>query len=113
MTDKDDAFLDDIFAAARDADGTVSDALIDRVVADAGLVPRAPVKETLWQSLVSAIGGWPALGGVVTAGLAGVWVGFMPPMQVESFAASVLGTTTSVSFLGEFDDLIETELTDG
>lgn len=113
MTDKDDAFLDDMFAAARDIDTSVPEILHDRVLADAALVPRAPVQDTMWQSLVAAIGGWPALGGVMTAGLVGVWVGFMPPLQVETFAANVLGTTTTVSFLGDFDDLIEPELTDG
>ena len=113
MTDKYDAFLDEIFAAARESNDTMSDALLDRVVADAGLVPRPPVRETLWQSFVASVGGWPAMGGVLTAGLAGIWVGFMPPTQVDTVAANLLGTTTSVSFLGEFDDLIEAELSDG
>ena len=113
MTDKDDAFLDDMFAAARDADTSVPDHLLDRVVADAALVPRAPAPESLWSSLISAIGGWPALGGVAMAGLIGVWVGFAPPSQIETFAADVLGTTTSVSFLDEYDTFLETELSDG
>lgn len=113
MTDKDDEFLDSLFAAARKSDDTVPDALLGRVVADSVLVPRVPVRDTLWQSFIAGIGGWPAMGGVATAGVAGIWIGFMPPLQVETFAANVLGTTTSVSFLGEFDDIFEAELTDG
>lgn len=113
MTDKDNAFLEDFFAAARAADDAVPDALLDRVIADAALVPRMPVKETLWSSLVAAIGGWPALSGVAMAGLIGIWVGFVPPTQLESFAADVLGTTTSVTFIDEFDDFLGAELGDG
>lgn len=113
MTDKDDAFLDKMFAAARAADADVPDHLLDRVLADAALVPVAVVRETFWAGLVAAIGGWPALGGVAMAGLIGVWVGFMPPAQIETFAADVLGTTTSVSFMGDFDDLLEVEASDG
>ena len=113
MTDEDDAFLDEIFDAAQRADGTVSDALMDRVLADLALVPIAPPKETLWSGLMTAIGGWPAMGGIAMAGVIGVCVGFAPPAPVETLAADILGTTTSVSFLGDFDDLFEAELTDG
>jgi len=113
MTDKDDAFLQDFFDAAQEADASVPDLLLNRVIADAALVPLAPEQDTFWSSLVASIGGWPALSGVAMAGLIGVWVGFAPPTQLESFAADVFGTTTSVSFISEFDDLLETELGDG
>lgn len=113
MTDKDDAFLQDFFDAAHDAETSVPDVLLDRVLADAALVPIHAAPETLWSSLMTAIGDWPALSGVAMAGLVGIWVGFVPPTQLESFAADILGTTTSVSFIDDFDNLIETELTDG
>lgn len=117
MTDKDDAFLDELFADARADDPVPSDALRARVLADAAAAmagePVDAVPGRFWPNLAALLGGWPALGGVAAAGLAGLWVGITPPAAIETFAADMLGTTTSVSFFSELDDFVEGNAIDG
>lgn len=114
MTDKDDALLEDLFEDARAADASVSDNLMARVLTDAAMTPLNVTKPaSLWSGLMDALGGWPALGGVAVAGVTGLWLGLAPPSSVEMIAADVLGTTTSISFMGGFDDFVEGGLSDG
>lgn len=114
MTDQDDSFLDDIFADVRKADVDVSPQLTARVLTDAAMTRLpAPPSVSFWAGLREAVGGWPAIGGVACAGVAGLWVGLAPPSSVETLAADMFGTTTSVSFIGDFDDFVEGTVTDG
>ncbi|MEM9583405.1 MAG: hypothetical protein AAGA08_09860 [Pseudomonadota bacterium] len=87
-----------------------SDALIDRIVADAKAEqPQADLrkvsKQNLWSQIVEALGGWAGLGGLVTATAAGVYIGFVQPdlMQFES-ADGEEAAFTAMSLLPD-DDL--------
>lgn len=117
MTDKDDAFLDDIFRSARTDDPVPSDDLRARVQADAmaamvspAVVPRS---RSSWDAFAQLLGGWPALSGVAAAGVAGLWLGLAPPAVIESMAADVLGTTTSVTFFTGLEDFVGEGAIDG
>lgn len=80
--------LDDLFAAARGNRPAMPEHLTRAILADAareqpGYQPVAPApigqRRSMLAQLVVAIGGWPALGGLVAASAAGLWVGIAPP----------------------------------
>ncbi|SLN56884.1 hypothetical protein PSA7680_02962 [Pseudoruegeria aquimaris] len=99
--------LDLFFGAARAADAVPTTDLLMRIAADAdaeadaraaearAAAPRAP-RRGVWAGLLAAVGGWPALAGVMTASAAGFWIGFSAP---EPFADGVswLNDTAYVS----------------
>ncbi|UWR23500.1 hypothetical protein [Sulfitobacter sp. S190] len=92
MTDRDDDdMLEDVFMQARAAPPVMPDALVRRVLADAATVqPRAP----WWQQMLRAVGGPAGVGGLVTATVAGFWIGLAPPAQALDPLALV-GTDTA------------------
>ncbi len=63
-------------ARARAEPPVATDGLMARITADA-LALRRPVRR--WHSLLAAIGGPAGFGGLVTATVAGFWLGFAPP----------------------------------
>ena len=84
----DDEMLEDLFASAKsDARAEPSPDLMARVLESAQTVQaeqqaaqgasQSPRREEggWWRALLQALGGWPSLGGVAVAGLAGVWIG--------------------------------------
>ena len=83
-----ETMLEDAFALARaEAARPAPEALMARVLADADrerppLRAAAPRPGRLAAAL-AALGGWPALGGLATAGVAGLWLGLSPPAAVE------------------------------
>jgi hypothetical protein len=106
----DDGALDAAFAAARNMSPAPSNALMSRVLADAaaatalraGLAnPDANPGTTrsgrhaggrsfgMFADLAGLLGGWPAIGGIATAALAGVWIGFAGSMSPGGLAAFV------------------------
>lgn len=117
MTDRDMDEIDTLLAQARRTQAPVDDALMARVLADAArLQPEAQQmpRQSGWRSWVrDLIGGWPAMGGVVAAGLTGVWVGVAPPAGIEEFTATFLGTSQTVAFLPETDLTLFEEPIDG
>ncbi len=85
-----DEGLDVFFAAARNSSPAPSPALLRRVMDDAMDVQgarhalptgRATAKRqpSLWVQLRDALGGWPALGGLAMAGVAGLAIGIAAP----------------------------------
>ena len=107
--------LEDLFAAARRAPTELPGPLQASLLADAQRVQeerssaRDRASETsqllsspqelsrqIWRQFVSAVGGWPALGGLVAASLSGLWIGLAPPSflpdPVESFASYSSGS---------------------
>lgn len=76
--------LDRLFADARTALPEPGAALLARVLTDAGAAQdaraRAPARRgAVWrtvQAAVAVVGGWGGVGGMVTAAVAGVWIGF-------------------------------------
>lgn len=83
--------LDDLFAAARDARPAMPDHLTAAILRDAELeqagsrtaaaraTGRIRGRWAVLGQLVVAIGGWPAMGGLVAASAAGMWIGLAPP----------------------------------
>jgi hypothetical protein len=87
-----DRELERFFAAGRAAAPAPSEALMARVLAGAeavqgGAAPAevavAPAPGGLGR-LVAALGGWPALAGLATAAMTGLWIGAAAPEMVAS-----------------------------
>ena len=81
---KDDDLLETALAAGRvAADRPVPDDLLARVEADAlahlPSRPRPAIGPGRWRIVLAALGGWPGIGGIATAGLMGLWLGFAAP----------------------------------
>ncbi|MEJ8561167.1 hypothetical protein QTO30_07975 [Yoonia sp. GPGPB17] len=101
MTNPNDDMLDDLFAQARRATPVPGDDLMTRVLADADAAQPVSsaqaLKVGLWARLLDGIGGWPAVGGLAAATVAGIWVGVAPPSSVEDMTADLIGDQVSVS----------------
>lgn len=109
--DKDDIALDAFFAAARAEEPVPGDDLMGRIMADAALVQgrsavavAAPVASG-WRGILAAIGGWPAMGGMAVATMAGLWIGISPPTGLATFASGIFGETVSVQIYADDDPL--------
>ena len=88
-----DAFFD---AARRDAPPLSPEALArmttQALEVQAGLVAPPPPAETrpgLIAQIMAAIGGWPAMASLATAGIAGLWIGAVPPAGLVNFAVTI------------------------
>lgn len=88
-----DSDLDDLFAEARTRAPAPSEALMARVLADAAthqprpfpVVERARPRPSGWSSWFAGLrGGALAGAGMMTATLAGVWIGFAQPSSMVS-----------------------------
>jgi len=116
MHDPKTSFMDDLFAQARTPDAA-SDDLMARVLADADATmlrePSLPTHRSWWQDMLQIVGGWPAMGSVAAAGVAGLWVGLAPPATIETWVAELLGTTTQITLLPDLDGLEFMETFDG
>ena len=101
--DKDLDALDDLFAKARADQPAPSDALLTRIAADAAdwqPDPRPEPRRGLMAELLDALGGWPALGGLATATMAGLYLGFAQP---DLLGRSGVAITTDAGALEEAD----------
>lgn len=95
----DDA-LESFFAAARDEVPQPSDGLMARIMVDAEMelaahaapaaAPRRAPRLGVWAAITAAFGGWPALAGMATATVAGVWLGFASPDDLNTLSGGVL-----------------------
>jgi hypothetical protein len=129
MADTSDEFdgLDAFFEAGRAEAPALSDALLARIVVDAARVQAAPQaakpgpvaprrRPGLWHTLSLAIGGRGAVAGLLSATLAGIWLGFSPPAQLapltRSITQSVLGEATALDGL-DLIPALDTVLTEG
>ncbi|WP_373635276.1 hypothetical protein [Yoonia sp. SS1-5] len=118
MTDPNDKWLDAILDDARDARPQVPDALMARVLADAAAAhaPPEPVMSNAprgWAAIAQLLGGMPALGGLATAAVAGLWLGIAPPPVIETFSAGLFGDTVSVNILEVDDFILAGDIADG
>ncbi len=111
------AALDALLAEARAVQPTPAPDLTARILADAQAAdlarhpPRAARKAPPTGGLrdvLAALGGWPALGGLSAATLAGLWIGIAPPAALDSVVAQLWGDSVSVSLYPE-DDLFGLE----
>ncbi len=76
MTQRDDFELEAALTAARAAPPPMPGALAQRILADA-LAAQTPAP--LWRRIIAGLGGPVGLGGLVTATVAGFWIGVAPP----------------------------------
>lgn len=92
MTDDDkiNTELDTLFQQARAAPAQMPEGLMARVLADADALQPAAVR-LRWQVLLRALGGAPGVGGLITAGCFGFWLGVAPPASLPDLAGTVLG----------------------
>lgn len=113
MTDRheDDLGLESFFAAARAAAPEPGSALLARIAAQgeavqaerlsAALAPPRPRRSMgIWATLAAAVGGWSAFGGMATAALAGLWIGFAGSDTLAQAVGLSSLSTASVSDTG-------------
>ncbi len=113
--DQDDAGLETLFALARAPVDPPSRELMARILADAAAVdsgrtqmaPQA-ARGGLFSGLMAALGGWPALGGLAAATVAGLWIGIAPPSGLTGLTDAVWGTSTTISVFS-VDDVLGSE----
>lgn len=116
MTKSDSDMIDDIFAQVRTQSPAVPDDLMARVLADAADMLVQPVvapKQGLWSIFVELIGGWPSVGGLAMAGIAGIWVGVAPPASVTTWTADLIGSPVSIDLFSDSSDYFSESLLDG
>ncbi|MBU2982920.1 hypothetical protein KO498_13965 [Lentibacter algarum] len=109
--DRDTQMLNDMFATARDSSPDATADLMARVMRDAAVVQdgfeqagigRNSEKSSRrfgWRSLIEGLGGWPAMGGLVTATAVGVWLGLAPYTGLSETVAGYLFESTSLDGL--------------
>lgn len=99
--------LDDLLAVAARTAPTPSEALMNRVLADAlALQPAdpalvrqaAPPRPGLWSRLAAALGGPPALAGLGTAAVFGVALGYLSPTTLDYLTGTATATDAAEFF---------------
>lgn len=96
MTETDrgtDDMLESLFEAARAAQEPADAALMARVLADARAVQAETGPTALPRrgpGLWAMLGGWPAMGGLATATVAGLWLGFTPALGVGTAVSGLI-----------------------
>ena len=99
------------------ADPVPSEELMARVMADADAVlaersagPAQEVARKGWLgAALNGIGGWPAVAGLATATVAGIWIGFAQPGSLGGVADGLLATGSAYDpgdFMPGFDSLL-------
>ena len=104
MTDPTQTDLDKLLAEAALQKPSVPTDLMARVMIDATRVqPKVPtaLQQGVWASILDVIGGWPAVGGLAMASVAGLWIGVAPPVGLDAIAAVVLGSPETIDLFGE------------
>lgn len=103
-----DALLETFFDEARAAAPSPSRTLVERILADAEnqQAPLAPTTRRPAPSLLSrlrdALGGWGGVGGLATATIAGLYIGFVQPSPLG--LAIVTGDTVDVADVSSWTD---------
>jgi len=109
----DDA-LDALFAQARADAPRMPDRLQARILADAQAVQdsavqagpvrtASPERVGLLQRISAAVGGWPALGGMITASVLGLWIGAAPPAFLPDAAQYLDQTAQEVDVFDSYE----------
>ena len=106
--------LDAVFAAAQGEPVALSTTTMDAIMAGAvaGLEPdAAPISKGIpwWQQVMQAIGGWPALGGLATATVMGIWIGVNPPVALDGVTAVFDTDTAEFEFWSNDFDVVLSE----
>ncbi len=109
-----EAQIDQLFAEARKRPVVPSDAVTQRVLADAEAAQAgfahervtAPDVSTggMFSQLRSLLGGWPGIGGLAAACAVGVWIGFAPPEGIPDPFQAIAQTGADLD-MWELDQL--------
>ncbi len=117
--------LDMLFEQARSAPPEPSHDFLARVLSDAEAMQPAPagvmsapvVKRSaigaFFAGLGDAIGGWPAVAGLATAAVTGVYIGISPPQSLSAPLAAAFGETSLFSETLEYGDGFDFTLYEG
>ncbi|CUH65687.1 hypothetical protein TG4357_02002 [Thalassovita gelatinovora] len=101
MTERDFDTLELFFDAARhraeDPSADLMQRVLDDALAEQRLQQSAPApmpvaRSGLLRQFLAAIGGWPAVAGLATASVTGLWIGVNPPAAVTDTAESYLSS---------------------
>lgn len=98
-----DKMLEALFSEARARPEAPGDGLMARVLGDAlaeqaalaapaAAPATAPGPARRGWSLWAALGGWPAVGGLATAAVVGLWIGFSPVLGLGDAVSGAVGT---------------------
>lgn len=112
------AELDGLLAEAASLATTPGSELMQRIIADADAVAAAkevkpepaqqPRRRGILAGLLAGIGGWPAIAGLATATVAGVWIGYASPDTLDGITGGLLTSQTAYEvgdFMPTLDDL--------
>jgi len=97
MAEMRDGELELFFEAGRGAAPAPSEALLERVLADAraqqpGRAPsprRPAAARGALAGLLAALGGWPAVAGLASVTVAGIWLGYAAPGGLDGVTAAL------------------------
>ncbi|MGB3313755.1 MAG: dihydroorotate dehydrogenase [Albidovulum sp.] len=101
--------LTELFAAGQRHAPVPSNAFMERLVADAERVQPRPAAagrdffEPLWARLTAALGGWQGFGGLATATVAGLWIGYAGLADPNALTGGLLGADDAVELLPSTD----------
>ncbi len=113
--------LEAYFEAARADTPVPSTELLGRIMADAATQSAARddslrqvtvLRQGIFSSLIEAIGGWPTLAGMATAGVVGVWIGFSQPAGLDTVAEQLIGADNT-SYLVDLVPAFGSEFEEG
>ncbi len=101
--DSENKLVDVLLDVAKDDAPRPSNDLMARVLADAvttqagfARVPPQTPTPPIWHDLFRFLGGWPAMAGLATATVAGVWLGVFPPGFLPDATDAYLGLDDAV-----------------
>ncbi|MCY4336735.1 MAG: hypothetical protein OXC60_18935 [Litoreibacter sp.] len=102
--------LDALFAEAKAARPVVDERLTVRIIEDAAVVQPAPVvvarpSQGPLARLLELLGGWPAVGGLVTAAATGIYIGFAQPSLLTGVEEAVTDPSFTTSSFLPGDDM--------
>lgn len=109
--------LDDLFSNAKAGALQPSDALMQRVLADADreqpqaqTVARSTASSAgFWAGLAGLFGGGGVLAGIGSAAVAGVFLGFVQPTSITSLADAWATNSTALELMPGIDALLTEE----
>lgn len=101
--------LEAALAAARTAQPQPSADLLSRIMADAEAVqpapvPQAPRRSGLWPRTLAVLGGWRPVGGLATAAVAGLMIGYSDTGGLVTQPASLWSQTEGAEMAGLIPD---------
>ena len=100
--------LDALLAQAREREAAPSPDFLARVLADAEAAARereAPPARAARRGWLSALGGWPAMGGLAASMALGVGLGVSRPATLSALPSALVGDPVSVSIGADEDPL--------